>query len=776
MKILIPNSQKIFQIAADTFAAYWEKITGTKPPVISEPDADDDMVVLGSDAENAFVRTLIEKGSLPPHGIRIGSDEYRILSQKENGRDLLILMGGSKRAILYAVYDYFERIGGCAYFWDGDRIPKAETLPLSGLDIQEAPHFQYRGLRYFAHRSLTRFQAEHWDLPDWQKELDWCLKKRFDFFMLRIGIDDLFQRAFPEIVPYPDRDGNLPEAKSRSYDDRNLFWSLEYRGELRKQILAYARERGLISPEDCGTMTHWYSRTPKAFLEKIAPTFVPQATNNYAEQTGLVWDIRIDQYMDYYWKLTETSVREYGSPEMFHTIGLAERGCYADKAKNHEMKLFAYRRIQAKLREHYPNAPLLIGTWDFVFDWTPPMVQDLLCEMNPENTIIFDYISDTYDEINNFTNWGVMQKFPYFFGIFHAYEACSDIRGNYNVIERRLPKAAADPMCKGMIAWPENSHADTFMLEYLAANAWNPSPGNIKSECFLEKFIAKRCAAEQGDILAEAWRLFFPLIRTHYWRTRADERWRDIYPDQIFAPIRSRMYFIDGVDCQENYIYQTAEMAPWIRRVPELFRLLATLDFNKIDPMLYRDVFDLARSAALRLSNFASFRIQIMIDRWKKQMEGYAGNTILACIDAHGDLIKKLADLLAAHEDYSLYDSLERLKKCQPTNPNFEITLKGNAEISYCRSFIYELFKGCYIPEYDALAQAVRQRILENDRSFGSQPESLRKINDAIKDRFYETPLKDLAPDHAAAKAVLPETLTTLAQIADTLLDALIDI
>ena len=108
MKILLPNTQKIFRIAAETFAFYWEKITGTLPEIVTEPDPADTMIVLGSDAENAYVRTLIEEDKLPPHGIRIGSDEYRILSLNENGRDLLILMGGSKRAILYAVYDYFN--------------------------------------------------------------------------------------------------------------------------------------------------------------------------------------------------------------------------------------------------------------------------------------------------------------------------------------------------------------------------------------------------------------------------------------------------------------------------------------------------------------------------------------------------------------------------------------------------------------------------------------------------------------------------------------------
>lgn len=146
--------------------------------------------------------------------------------------------------------------------------------------------------------------------------------------MLRIGLDDLFQKAFPEFVNYPGYE--IPESEARSYDDRNLFWSLKYRGELRKKILAYARERDLLHPEDVGTMTHWYSRTPYDFLNRVKPEFMPQATEGYNQKTGLVWDIRDDRNLDNYFKLTETHIREYGAPELFHTTGLASARCYAD--------------------------------------------------------------------------------------------------------------------------------------------------------------------------------------------------------------------------------------------------------------------------------------------------------------------------------------------------------------------------------------------------------------------------------------------------------------
>lgn len=47
------------------------------------------------------------------------------------------------------------------------------------------------------------------------------------------------------------------------------------------------------------------------------------------------------------------------------------------------MKLYTYRRIISRLREKYPNAPLLIGSWDFCMYWNTREVQELVAELDP---------------------------------------------------------------------------------------------------------------------------------------------------------------------------------------------------------------------------------------------------------------------------------------------------------------------------------------------------------------------------------------------------------
>ena len=527
--ILKPNTGVVtYERAVDIFKQMYETVTNKKINVIEKDDGKSDLIVIGSDSVNDFVLNEIFDLRLDSLGIRYGTDDYCIRSYKNGERNALILAGGRGRSTLYAIYDYFERFLGCHYFWDGDIIPHAENIPVEDIEITESPRFEYRGLRYFAHRGLKRFQAEHWSFEDWKREIDWMVKKRLNFFMLRIGMDDVWQRAFPDDVPYPEKFRKTEEEYSIGYDDRADFWALKYRGELREKVLEYARSMDLMYPTDCGTMTHWYSRTPKEFLKRRSPTFAHQADKQYVDSdTGRVWDFTQKENMDNYMKLTETMVNEYEkNTELFHTIGLGERMMYSDRRKNHVAKMIAYRRISQSLRERYPNSKLMLASWDFVGWWSGAEVQSLIKELNAENTIILDYTSDVSDPDECFINWGVVGKFPWIFGLFHAYESESELRGAYERSDERLKIAAEDPYCKGMILWPELSHSDPLVLEYLSENAWSPLNKNI------EEITAGFCQNRYGvysEYMNECWQTILPFIKLSDWgsyskRKKGDEK------------------------------------------------------------------------------------------------------------------------------------------------------------------------------------------------------------------------------------------------------------
>lgn len=726
IQIIYPSrAHSGYKIACDIFSEMAKKVADVEAYICTDDEADDrksfDLTVLiGSDAVNNVTASLYLSMKTDAFGIRYATDDYCIRSVRDNEKNYLIFAGGRARSTIYAVYRYFEIFCGCRWFWDGDRIDHVE-LKYTDIDITESPRFIYRGLRYFAHRSLHRFQAEHWDFQNWKNEIDWMLKKRLNLFMLRIGMDDLFQKAFPDVVDYPEADKPLPEA-TVGFDDRTTFWPLQYRGELRKKILRYAFERDLMHPEDCGTMTHWYSRTPIQFLENLKPSFLPQTTNIYNDPTGRVWDIRDKDNFEKYLHLTETHINEYGNEELFHTIGLGERLYSNNAEENKRMKLFVYHKLAHALKERYPNSPLLIASWDLWMHFSPDEVRELVSEFDPTQAVIFDYTSDTMRE-NNFTSWGVLGKFPWVFGIFSGYEQNSEVRGYYELTNERLKLAKNDEMCKGLILWPELSHGDPFALHYFTYNAWDGNILSIKEH--IENYCSDRYPLDLRDMMIDIWERFMPIVSLTSWSVDDTnvQNGLDIFPSILklakFDKNSESRYFEEFskiIACKENAVYILGKL----ENIP------------LYDEMVKRDVFDILRTILGRFINGSILSSEIAyicgydIDEFKEKT-GIARA-----------LLGQLSVLLGSHDDFSLLFTFERLKTVTYTNPIFEATLKRNAECDYCRSYIFENCEYLYIPEMELLFGEVGKSIESGSELDVS---SLKDDISRIKDEFFSTPL-----------------------------------
>lgn len=760
-----PTGEKAYPLAGETLAELWEKVTGSRPVVKTWDGAasqtqgpqeklpEGDLALIGSDAVHPLVHQLIYEGAVDSLGIQYGSDEYRLLCVPHQGRRWLILAGGSGRSTLYAVYDFFRRQAGVEYFWDGDVIPKREAIDFDKLDVVEKPRFAYRGLRYFAHRGLHRFQAEHWDLEDWKREIDWCVKKRFNLFMLRTGIDDLFQRAFPGEVPYPPTDAKDPDGVDRSYDDRTSFWALRYRGELRKQVLQYARDRGLIHPEDTGTITHWYSHTPSSFY-RSRPDFpvIRDQKTGYSLSTQAIWDIESPLTWNAYWKLTQTHIREFGQPRMFHTIGMAERTFGKDARDSLLRKLYVYRQTQQKLREHYPDAPLLIASWDFIgWNWTDEAVSSLLAEFDPSKTILLDYTADNPRKVS-YRDWGAAGRFPWIFGIFHGFARNSDVHEDYGLLTPRLQEAAADKMSQGLVMWSEISHNDTFLLEYLGANSWQPR--ELELPAALARYCCTRYTPELAGRMEKLWNGFLPAAQLLHWNDTRGEgsAW---FGEPQYRLLATSAFLSLSPERMPQLQADLERFRAGLAQTPEVLAELAEIAGQPPPggrgPLWNRDALDMARTIANRALVAAFIRASLQMENWR------AGKADAAAVRRRAELTRRLmdalADVLALSEDFSMQASLKHLEKAQPLNkvaptinPHSELTLKSNAENSYCRSHHYELVRHVYRPELDAFWEWVLGRIEAGDKTPWKRPAEFATRAKQIADEFYETPLTEMAP------------------------------
>lgn len=738
MLIVYPeNGIKAYLIAAQAFQKMYYESTGTMLE-ISEKADEGDLVVIGGDAVSQFARDFMLKGIKPSRAVPIGSDGFSLESVCESNRSILFISGGRARSTLYAVYYFFEKYAGCRYFWDNDVIPHCRQISINNINDFVEPRFELRGLRYFAHRGLHRFQAEHWGLNDWKAEIDWLIKRGLNMFMLRIGSDDLFQKAFPDIVPYPPEEGELPEA-GKGYDNRTLFWSLEKRGELRKSILQYAFDRDLIHPEDCGTTTHWYTRTPAAFIEKLKPEFMPQTSDVYRQPTGLVWNICKDEYLDYYFALTKAHIKEYGKSELFHTIGLAERMCSDNREENMRYKKMAYRRILSRVQEDW-NAPVLIASWDFAMHWEPCEVRQLIGELNQNKHIIFDYTADTKDTENNFKHWGFYKKHPWVFGIFHAFEPNSDLRGDYEELSIRLDMAAQDEMCKGIVLWPELSHSDILMLEFFAKSAWQ----KVEISSFLETFCKDRYDSFYKDMLL-LWKAIMPLLKQRVWELDRQAAIEDIHQE----------YFFDVLGYKPLQTFLPQKITQWHKKLEEitatLSSCLSTLiaakkasAANQTESMR-RDITDIVRTALGRFLNL--LLLYIVCNAVKGEF-----NQELSQI--YKQLLYCLCQVLDSHEDYSQYKTLEGLKAESRVNTAFEPAFKENLANSYCRGYASEFMRGLCVPENIIYLDWLCEYAKHKDTPISSKVLEIAKKE--LFDKYMSRTLYEMRPpDSTELKAAL---------------------
>ena len=96
--------------------------------------------------------------------------------------DSSILLGGTYRGVLYAVYSFLEKLG-CRWYTpgpDGEIMPKKEVIAVEPLNVREVPSFRRRG---FAEDASHVFGDAHWERIQIEEDrafLDWLAKNRIN--------------------------------------------------------------------------------------------------------------------------------------------------------------------------------------------------------------------------------------------------------------------------------------------------------------------------------------------------------------------------------------------------------------------------------------------------------------------------------------------------------------------------------------------------------------------------------------------------------------------
>lgn len=137
--------------AAEELQRYFEKMTGTKLPIVADDQPrKDEEIVLGS--------ATLPAAAAKPHEIaKPGLDGFTLQTAGQR----LVISGSGPRAALYGVYALLEdQLGVRWYTPDFEHVPNVDHIKLGELNISETPALEYREV-YWSEFQNADFAARH---------------------------------------------------------------------------------------------------------------------------------------------------------------------------------------------------------------------------------------------------------------------------------------------------------------------------------------------------------------------------------------------------------------------------------------------------------------------------------------------------------------------------------------------------------------------------------------------------------------------------------------
>jgi hypothetical protein len=235
----------------------------------------------------------------------------------------------------------------------------------------------------------------------------------------------------------------------------------------------------------------------------------------------------------------------------------------------------------------------------------------------------------------------------------------------------------------------------------------------------LDEFCASRYG-KNAEAMKAAWKTVLPASWLRDWTTT--------YGDKVL-----------GAD----FGGEKATRAPerWRRPVADAEKVFGMLaEINWKGDFIRRDTIDIARMALDRVICLRRADVSAGVAKWRKGKGGAEGLVVRA--ENVAALCDAMADLLALHTDYSLWESYQRLDAVEKIrNPDFSKTFFENASCGYCRSHQYELARHWYAAHFGKVVANLEKAVAAGDRKsvLGYDPEPERL---ALKAK----PLESLKP------------------------------
>lgn len=457
------------RLAADELRTYLHRITGRRPALRTEADADvasaPSAVLVASAGSSPAARRAADAAGLIPGG-DAGLEGFLLRTPRVGEQQPLMVVGETPTSTLHAVYHLLESVLHCGFFEGGEQVPARTELAIGDLDVVERPQFALRG---FSAGCVHLYSTPYWSLDEWRREIDWLARKKFNMLYFftpwvrgRAGATDPVARRVW-------REFGLEEQGDPDFEDEA--------GRLCRAVLAQARSRGLriLTPTFGGAVpSEFRARHPECrYLEMRWERTSPE--------------VHLDPRDPVFAHVSEAFVRAYaeifGSDHLYVMPLYGEMNPAATREESQRVRVACARAWTEGMRAADPAGVAQLDSWSFRGhpDLSPDEVLEVL-EAIPAGAV---FISDTWADANPL--YQKLRQFfdrPWAFSVLHSMAGNSGLHGDAAGLVAHVQEVIRAPEtqnCRHFAIEPEVIGHNPLFYDLVAHLAWAPASVDIRS-------------------------------------------------------------------------------------------------------------------------------------------------------------------------------------------------------------------------------------------------------------------------------------------------------
>ena len=739
----VAGPDQLEQHAARELIRYITAMTGQAPALRSEaPKGTEPIVSVG---RNALLERL-PAGQVPAIG-DLEEEGFVVKSVKQDGRQVLVLLGGSPRGTLYAVYHYLESVCRVGFFWDGEQIPKMSRIRIEGLAIVEKPRFPEREYLLSVVYGYTTYW---WGWKEWQREIDWAAKHRFNIMHTPPGAVDVWKKVWQDFGVRVSDDSLsgppfLPWASFHLWNLKPPYPQAfqDSQAQLRKKMVDYGRSLGIKwdSPAMAGI------QVPKEFYA---------AYKDRARFIEVAWHVFAPAYYVHpedplFIKLWQAFMKEYraryGTDHIWWAPNFFEMKPGADLPPDEQLKLklnIARKTVEAT-KAVDPEAIMTSFGWTFVDKqyWPKEHVKAFLDAYPQESLRVWDLWEDYAYPSANGNLQPLYKQLDYYFGkpwligFLHSFGGNTSLHGNLDDMQKRIQEAATVPEarnCRGISVQMEVIHHNHLYYDFLSRLGWNPA---LDVSSFLDDYAVRRYGKDAAPRMRP---VLEQLSRTVY---TTNDNTTPLYMRRLGIQKSSGSH--GGVPASQLRPEGRAGLLTFGQRAAFLAGLRnaleAALTQSKAlgpSPLYQHDLIDIARQYLGDLFNLHVTRLYKAFETGDRAGFEEEANTLQA-------ILRSQEQLLSSSDYFRLSPVLEAGLALPGAPRDYDqrikdiLTIWADGILDYARRDYFELVKFYYSPRVDAFVSHLRQQMSRSSNQIDQA--ALEKDYGRIEQAFVHNPV-----------------------------------